>query len=134
MANNPKSKTINILATIKPDSNFKFPMQPYLRSKEISTVEKQNLFQLRNFSYNVKSFRKTQYENDMICRICQVPNSIENEIHTFKQYEILIDPEQSDIKFDHVFGNLEQQEKSIKYFSRIITKRDKFLDILNRRL
>ena len=59
---------------------------------------------------------------------------IENEIHTFEQCEILIDPVKSDIKFDHVFGNLEQQEKAIKYFSRIITKRDIFLDILKRSL
>ena len=68
----------------------------------------------------------------MMCGICQLQSYIENEIHTFKQCEILIDPEHSDIKFDHVFGNLEQQEKAIKYFSRIITKRDTFLDILKR--
>ena len=92
---------------------------------------KQQLFELRNRSYNLKSYYKSLYGNDMICRICLDDQSVEDEIHTFEVCKGLIEHNKSDIKFRHIFGPLEQQINAITYFSRIIVKRNLILEIKN---
>ena len=62
-----KSKVQNILKFIRPDKNFKIRMQPYLKSEVITTCMKQQLFSLRNRSYNLKCNYKSLYDNDMTC-------------------------------------------------------------------
>ena len=52
-------------------------MQPYLKSQQLTLVEKLNLFMLRNNSYSLKSWQKSQYSNDMQCRVCLGVQSIE---------------------------------------------------------
>ena len=124
-----QSKMQNIIKELKHDKNFKIPMQPYLKSKLLTTIEKQNLFNLRNRSYNLKSNYKTQYDNDMKCRICLLENSYEDEVHTFEMCNELINSANIHIKHDQIFGNLNRQLTAIKYFSVIILKRDFLLSI-----
>ena len=71
------------------------------------------------------------FEEDMKCRVCEKENSYEDEKHTFEECsEILPSEERNcDIRFAHIFGTLEEQIKSIQYFSKIIKKRDILLDI-----
>ena len=126
-----KSKILNILKTVQFDKNSKITMQPYLKSQTLTTLEKQHLFSLRNRSYNLKTNYRSQFENDMKCRICLDENSIENEIHTFEHCSELIVDGFGDIKFKHIFGCLDQQINAIKYFSKIITKRNLILEIKN---
>ena len=128
-----QSKVQHILRSVQPDKKFKLPIQPYLKSQVITTVMKQQLFSLRNRSYDLKSNYKSLYVNDMICRICMDDQSREDEIHTFELCTELIERDQSDIKFIHVYGSLEQQIKAITYFSRISTKRNLILEIKNKK-
>ena len=99
----------------------------------MKTSWKQQLFSLRNRSYDLKSNYKSLHVNDMICRICMDDQSREDEIHTFELCTELIERDQSDIKFIHVYGSLEQQIKAITYFSRISTKRNLILEIKNKK-
>ena len=133
MKSSNKSKIQNILKSVQIDKNFKIPMQPYLKSQILTTVEKQHLFSLRNRSYNLKSNYKTLYDNDMSCRICLGENSTEDEVHTFEQCYELIEHNVSEIKFIQIFGSLEEQIHAIKYFTKIIVKRNLILEIKNMR-
>ena len=54
-----------------------------------------------------------------------------NEIHTFEVCKKLVDPKMHNIKFVQIYSSLEEQINAIKYFSRIIIKRDIFLEIQN---
>ena len=101
-----QSKVKNILKSVQPDRNMKLTIQPYLKSQLITTVMKQQLFSLRNRSYNLKSNFKSLYGNDMICRICLDDQSVEDEIHTFEICNVLIEHDKSDIKFSHVLDHL----------------------------
>ena len=65
----------------------------------------------------------------MTCHIYLDKQLVEDEIHTFEQCKELIEHDQSEIKFNYIFGSLEQQVKAIQYFTRIITKRNLILDI-----
>ena len=62
-------------------------------------------------------------------RTCVLENSYEDEVHTFEMCNELITSDNYHIKYDHVFGNLKQQVEAIKYFSKIILKRDFLLSI-----
>ena len=106
-------------------------MQSYLKSQELIIVEKQNLFMLRRNSYSLKSWQKTRFSNNMYCRVCLHDQSIEDEIHTFEVCKKLVDPKMHNIKFVQIYSSLEEQINAIKYFSRIIIKRDIFLEIQN---
>ena len=128
-----KSKMFNIIEGLTHDKHFKIPMQAYLKCPLLTTIEKQNLFNLRNRSYNVKSNYKSQFENNMTCRICLFENSYEDEVHTFEMCTELTSVENSNIKFADIFGSLSQQVDAIKYFSKIILKRDLFLSIVESR-
>ena len=63
-----KSKIQSILTTIKPDKNYKLPMQEYLKSSLLTTREKQLAFALRSGSYNLKVNYKSRFDKDMKCR------------------------------------------------------------------
>ena len=93
------------MRTVKPDKNYKLPMQEYLKTSLLSTREKQHAFALRNRSYNIKVNYKNRFDNNMTCRICFDSSSIEDEIHTFENCRELSDPLFSEIKFMHLFGN-----------------------------
>ena len=58
----------SILTTIKPDKNYKLPMQEYLKSSLLTTREKQLAFALRSGSYNLKVNYKSRFDKDMKCR------------------------------------------------------------------
>ena len=126
-----KSKIQNILRLVKPDKNYKLPMQDYLKTTLFSTREKKHAFALRNRSYNIKANYKNRFDHDMKCRICFDSSSIEDEIHTFENCRELSDPLFSDIKLCHLLGEFKQQVRAIKYFSQIIMKRDLILEIKN---
>ena len=125
----------SISAGLTHDKHFKISMQSYLKCPLLTTIEKQNLFNLRNRSYNLKSNYKSQFVNDMKCRICLLENSYEDEVHTFEKCTELtsVEDNSSNIKFADIFGSLSQQVDAIKYFSKIILKRDLFLSTVESR-
>ena len=110
-----KSKVQNTKNTLKHDNNFKIPMQPYLRTNELTTYKKQALFSLRNRSYNLKSNYCSMYEEDMRCRACLEDDSNEDKIHVFEQCSVFKNEMESsnNVKFSHIFGTLKQQINAI---------------------
>ena len=135
LSDSTKSKVEKVKRTINVDKHFKIQMQPYLKTNIISTSHKQALFSLRNRTYNLKCNYRTMHENDIGCRSCQEDESIENEIHVFEQCIYLHNAFVSDnnIKFEHIFGTLDQQINAINYFLPIMNKRDIELEILENR-
>ena len=126
-----KSKVSRLTPNIQ---DGKVVIQPYLTSTKLSTEQKQQLFSLRCRNFNVKSNYKTQYSDDMTCRICCDPKSYENEIHTFQCEKLLSDIEIEDgIKFDDIFGNLESQIRVMNSYIHVIRKRNVFLEIKENR-
>ena len=126
-----KSKVQNTKNTLKHDNNFKIPMQPYLRTNELTTYKKQALFSLRNRSYNLKSNYRSMYEEDMRCRACLEDDSNEDKIHVFEQCSVFKNEMESsnNVKFSHIFGTLKQQINAILHFMPVINKRDIILEL-----
>ena len=72
------------------------------------------------------------YKNDdMTCRICQLPDTFEDETHTFFGCEVLtkdIDGVKG-IKYTDIFDVLSKQIDAIKYLMKIIVRLDLILEI-----
>ena len=128
-----KSKAQDLIANVKPDKNWRIPVQPYLKSASLKIFQKQCLFLLRSRSYNVKSNMKSQFEDDMRCRLCMEDDSFEDEKHVFEECKELIEDKQisDQISFDNIFGNLEEQTRTIKHFAPIMKKRDLIIEVRN---
>ena len=77
----------------------------------------------------LKSNFKNQFGNNLICRICKVEGSIEDEDH------ILICPEltdgQSEVQFTDVFGDVNSQYNAVQVYKKIIRRRSVYLEILD---
>ena len=73
----------------------------------------------------------TQYEDDMRCRICLDPQSIDNESHVFFSCFPGLDGLKLDqnVKFEHIYQNLDKQIPAIKNFMKIIRKRKLMLQM-----
>ena len=125
-----KSKMQKILENVKCNKKGKIVTQSYLKSNKLTPSEKQTLFELRVFNFQTKSNFKSQFEDDMTCRICLEKDSYEDENHTFLECSVLLENIEinKNIKFDDVFGCLDIQVKAIKYFMRIIQKRNAILE------
>ena len=89
------------------------------------------LFSLRCREFDLKTNYRKKYENDMKCRICLNEDTIEDEVHTFFQCEVLLHDIQinPDIDIKHLFGNLGQQVRIMKHIMPVITKRNIILNI-----
>ena len=128
-----KSNAQDLIKHVKPDKNWRIPVQTYLKSASLSIFQKQCLFLLRSRSYNVKSNMKSQFEDDMRCRLCMEDDSFEDEKHVFEECEELIEDKIiiDRISVDNIFGNLEEQTKAIKHFAPIMKKRDLIMEVRN---
>ena len=125
-----KSKVQNIIKHTSQGRNGLSLMQPYLKTNMLTTEQKQNLFLLRCRNMTVKSNFKKQYQNDMTCRICCDPLSYENEIHTFSCDSLTLGlPLNTDVKFEHIFGSLQQQIQAAKLYTKLIKKRNLIMEI-----
>ena len=124
-----KSKMQMIIKSVKCDKKGKLMTQSYIKTNKLTPL--QTLFELRAFNFQTKSNYKSQYQEDMSCRICLQEDSFEDEEHTFFDCNVLMDDIdiEEDIKFEDVFGTLEAQIKAVKYFTKIIEKRNIILDI-----
>ena len=76
---------------------------------------------------DVKANFSNLYENDLICRTCKVPNSVEDEEHLLVCDQLRSEAGDSEVKFDFVFQNLENQVRAVKTFKSILRKREVLL-------
>ena len=56
---------------------------------------------------DVKANFSNLYENDLICRKYKMPHSVEDEDHLFVCDQFKSETDNSEVKFDFVFQNLE---------------------------
>ena len=110
-------------------------MQPYLRSTLLSTKEKQTLFALRSRSLPLKANQKSMFKDNLICRICQDMQSKEDEDHIFFHCDRLLGniSRPTNIKLEDIFGTIDKQVPAIKFFMKIIERRNILLDLLEDR-
>ena len=71
------------------------------------------------------------YEDDMRCRSCMEDGSVEDETHVFGECRTFHDKPVTEggIKFEYIFGTLDQQINAINHFVPIMTKRDIQLEV-----
>ena len=130
-----KSKVSGIIESMDKTINrqYKIPLQKYLKTNELSTERKKILFSLRSREYDLKVNYKSMYENNMQCRVCKDKDSIEDEIHTFFQCELLVEKGKLDInhKVEHIFGDLKQQISIMHHITEVTRKRNILINLHN---
>ena len=119
-----KSKLQGIIKSTKQDKNKKPQVQEYLMTNKLTTTEKQTIFELRCRNFDVKTNFPSNFIEDMSCRLCKDPGSIENEEHVFNSScQSAIQVVNSESKFDDIYGTLSQQVRFIKTYMNYIRKR-----------
>ena len=123
-------KSEKILENIQKSSVFR--RQSYLRENMLHKTDCQLLFKLRSRMLDVKSNFSNYYNEDMTCRTCRRPDSIENEQHLTKcenlKSEIKSD---ADINFEDLFGDLKKQKETLFAYKSVLRKRDILLSTLD---
>ena len=122
-----QSKCQSLLKNI---SEKNFQIQKYLISDGLTKEEQLLLFSLRSFTFPVKTNFKYLFDNNMKCRGCQDPLSIENVEHISKSCRIFKNERHNDvIDFENVFGPLDDQIRFVKKFKVIARKWKLILEI-----
>ena len=103
----------------------KFERKSYFSDHRFSKENKQFLFKMRTKTLDLKSNFKSQYQ-DLCCRICKDTNTIEDEDHIVVCSGL--NNEESDTKFSDVFENADKQLKAVKFFKKIMRKRELILE------
>ena len=116
------SKSMNILNEAK-DNNMN-KRKKYLKENMFHKNDCQLLFKLRSRMLDVKTNFENLYEQDLSCRTCRKPDSIENENHLLKCEMLKIEAETEAVVFNDVFGNIEKQTIAIKAFKAVLRKRE----------
>ena len=116
------SKSLKILKEIKNKSVMRRPA--YLKENTFFKTDCQLLFKLRSQMLEVKTNFSHQYENDTSCRTCRVPGMVENEEHLLLCEGLKDEIKNKDVKFDFVYGTMEQQKQALSEFKAVLRKRD----------
>ena len=98
-------------------------------SKEFTKEYQQILFLLRNKSYLFNTNFRGQYTNDLSCRICKLPETIEDFEHTLKCRELKIFINQKQLNLDDIYGSEKAQLTFIDSFIEVHRVRQTILDI-----
>ena len=106
-------------------------MQEYLKTEKLFAHAKKTLFSLRCRNFPVKTNYKTMF-NDNICRVCSDEEAIEDEKHAFFHCQVLLEGTKvnNEIKFDDIYGTLDQQIRAINYMMPLIRKREVLLELV----
>ena len=100
-----------------------FQYQSYLKSENISTKEKQLLFQLRTRSTPTRANYKNKYKFDLTCPLCKDKTSEQTDAHLLDCPAIanmISDKTKLDkVKHDMIFNGLQDQSEIVKMYSEI---------------
>ena len=98
-------------------------IKEYLTTEKLSTREKQLLFKLRTMTTPNKTHFKGKYKDDLSCTLCNDPNTEENLKHllccTYLMTDIQLSQGIKEIKYEDIFGNLNEQIRAVKTWSKI---------------
>ena len=98
-------------------------IQKYLICDELVKEEQILLFSLRSLSFPVKSNFSYMHKNDMSCRACSEPETVESEEH-FCTSCVNFQSERNfkTLVFSDIYGTLDLQVQFIKQFKIIARK------------
>ena len=121
-------KSLKILEEIKTETDMK--RKSYLKENQLSKTDGQLLFKLRTMMLDVKSNFSSFYQNNLTCRTCNDPGSIENEQHLL-QCKMLKNELNSDdnVSFEDVFRDFNKQKTALAAFKIVLRKREILLNI-----
>ena len=111
----------------------KFKCENYITDHRFTSEEVKLCFQLRTFTYPVKSNFKNMYRNtDLLCELCRMSNCDENHlISCIVMRSFLPELQDTVVKFDDVFGNTTDQLAAVKLFAKITRQRTILFDALS---
>ena len=107
----------------------KLEKQEYLNGVRFTTIDIQLLFALKTRMVDVKSNSKSNlYNIKKECQICDDKSVVENENHIL-HCENLKTEESVQIKFEDVYGTVEEQLNAVKIFRTILRKREILIEL-----
>ena len=98
-------------------------MQPYLKCKSLSLLEKQLLFKFRTYTYACKANFRSKFQANLKCIDCNQEDTQEHLLNC----KILEKPF-TDVQYNDIFGTVQDQCRIVKVLSEIHKKRTQ-LDI-----
>ena len=101
----------------------------YIADRRFTKDDVQLLFKLRTKMLDCKSNFKTQFQNNLSCRICELTDSIEDEDHLL--ICIINNNEAHSVTFNDVYGSIDKQFEVVKIFKNVMRKRKVYLDTLS---
>ena len=103
-----------------------YKLQAYLTTNELSTDEKQLLFQLRTRTFNCKANYKNQYGDNITCILC---GSEDNQKHLLFCSRITagVNTDES-VSYDDIFGVLDKQVRVAKVLKKVTRNRKIILE------
>ena len=120
------TKSLKILKQLENKSVMRRPT--YLKENLFLKTDCQLMFKLRSQMLDVKTNFSHQYDNDTSCRTCSVPGVIESEDHLLQCEGLKEEVKNKEVKFDFVFGNIDQQIEVLSEFKAVLRKRDFMLN------
>ena len=98
----------------------------YFTDRRFSREDVQLLFKLRTKMINCKSNFSNAYDNQLQCRMCEEPDSVENEDHLLTCS--VLNTENYDVQYSDVFESIDKQYSAVKVFKNVLRKRQVYLD------
>ena len=99
--------------------------QLYLRENMLYKNDCQLLFKLRSRMLDVKNNFSHYYNNDLTCRTCRRPDSIENEQHLLKCENLIGEiNSEADVDFEYLFGDFKKQKETLFAYKAVLRKRE----------
>ena len=102
-----------------------YKLQAYLTTNELSTDEKQLLFQLRTRTFNCKANYKNQYGDNITCILC---GSEDNQKHLLFCSRITAGVNTESVSYDDIFGVLDKQVRVVKVLKKVTRNRKIILE------
>ena len=105
-----------------------FGKKEYFNDRRFSKEDVQLLFALRTKMTDCKSNFSNQYGNNLICRMCQELNSVEDEDHILLCKTL--NTEQYEVTFTDVYGNIDQQYRVTQIYKKVFRKRNLYFEAM----
>ena len=106
----------------------KFEKKQYFNDRRLSKEDIQILFSLKTKMTSCKTNFKSQFQNNLSCRICLNIDSIEDENHLLEC--VPMKNKTYGVKFNDVYGDLEKQVAAVKVFKTVLRKRNAYLEMM----
>ena len=112
----------------------KFKIQSYMTSPSFSNEMVGVLFSMRcSMTKGIKSNFSSIFKNDIGCKMkCNQTGALDNQEHLFSCPNLISkfkSDQISSVKYDNIFGTLEEQRKVVNVLIQLLEIRNKLLDV-----